>query len=280
MATGKHRAPSPQRQKVGSVVAAGAVPLVMALIGTGTANADPAQAAVTQPEQQPIAPEYDAAAPNATPYVTAPKPANTRSSLPWARTGPETDYLSPVGPLHLPTAVAPVPPILPPPGQFRFGDQQVPVPDFVPVETSIQINDASANTEANLATFLDSIGLERSRSDRIAQETLGTAARGAAVGSTVAIPAAMMGSTVGAVAGLVTGLVFFPVGLVAGPILGGVAGYMAVSVPATIVGAGVGAVVGATNGFLAPPRGMSPDAVDGEDAPETVEAEASESAIA
>ena len=33
MATGKHRAPNLQRQKVGSVVAAGAVPLVMALIG-------------------------------------------------------------------------------------------------------------------------------------------------------------------------------------------------------------------------------------------------------
>lgn len=264
MATGKHRAPSPQRQKVGSVVAAGAVPLVMALIGTGTANADPAQAAVTQPEQ-PIAPEYDAVAPNAAPYVTAPKPANTRSSLPWARTGPETDYLSPVGPLHLPTAAAPVPPILPPPGQFRFGDQQVPVPDFVPVETSIQINDASAVTEANLATFLDSVGLERSRSDRIAESTIGTAARGAAVGSTVAIPAAMMASTVGAVAGLVAGVVFLPVGLVAGPILGGMAGYMAVSVPATVVGAGVGAAVGAANGFLAPPRGVTPDAVDAEE---------------
>lgn len=66
MATGKHRAPSMQRQKVGSVVAAGAVPLVMALIGTGTANADPAQAAVTQPEHQ-AGPEFDAVAPNATP---------------------------------------------------------------------------------------------------------------------------------------------------------------------------------------------------------------------
>lgn len=261
MATGKHRAPSPQRQRVGSVVAAGAVPLVMALIGTGTANADPAQAAVTQPEH-PAAPEFDAVAPNATPFVGQQMPENTRSSLQWSRSGPETDYLSPVGTLHAPTAVAPVPPILPPPGQFRFGDQLVPVPDFVPVDTSIQINDAAATTEANLATFLDSVGLERSRSDRIASETLGSAARGAAVGSTVAIPFAMMASTGGAVAGLVAGIPFLPIGLVAGPILGGMAAYMAVSVPITVVGAGVGAAVGAANGFLAPPRAAAPDAVD------------------
>ncbi|MFD4438686.1 hypothetical protein ACFWPK_02785 [Nocardia sp. NPDC058519] len=252
-----------QRQKVGSVVAAGAVPLVMALIGTGTANADPAQAAVTQPEHQPGA-EFDAVAPNATPYVGQPMPANTRSSLQWSRTGPEMDYLSPVGPLHAPTAVAPVPPILPPPGQFRFGDQQVPVPDFVPVDTSIQINDTAANTEANLATFLDSVGLERSRSDRIASATLGSAARGAAVGSTVAIPFAMMASTGGAVAGLIAGIPFVPIGLVAGPILGGMAAYMAVSIPVTVVGAGIGAAVGAASGFLAPPRGMVPEAADSE----------------
>ncbi|MFE1592462.1 hypothetical protein [Nocardia sp. NPDC058705] len=250
-----------QRQKVGSVVAAGAVPLVMALIGTGTANADPAQAAVTQPEQQ-AGPEFDAVAPNATPYVGQPMPANTRSSLAWSRTGPETDYLSPVGPLHAPTAVSPVPPILPPPGQFRFGDQLVPVPDFVPVDTSIQINDAAANTEADLATFLDSVGLERSRSDRIASETIGSAARGAAVGSTVAMPFAMVASTGGALAGLVAGVPFLPIGLVAGPILGGMAAYMAVSIPITVVGAGIGAAVGAADAFLAPPRGMVPEAAD------------------
>ncbi|WP_336083751.1 hypothetical protein [Nocardia sp. SSK8] len=246
---------------MGSVVAAGAVPLVMALIGTGTANADPAQPAVSQPEH-PAGPELDAVAPNATPYVGQQMPENTRSSLAWSRSGPETDYLSPVGTLHAPTPVAPVPPILPPPGQFRFGDQLVPVPDFVPVDTSIQINDAAATTEANLATFLDSVGLERSRSDRIASETLGSAARGAAVGSTVAIPFAMMASTGGAVAGLVAGIPFLPVGLVAGPILGGMAAYMAVSVPITVVSAGVGAAVGAASGFLAPPRAAAPDAVD------------------
>ncbi|MFC4128730.1 hypothetical protein [Nocardia rhizosphaerae] len=260
MATGKHRAPSPQRQKMGSVVAAGAVPLVMALIGTGTANAEPAQATVTQPDQQ-AGPAFDAVAPNATPYVGKQMPENTRSSLQWSRSGPETDYLSPVGTLHAPEPVEPVPPILPPPGQFRFGDQLVPVPDFVPVDASIQINDAAANTEANLATFLDSVGLERSRSDHIAASTLGSAARGAAVGSTVAIPLAMAASTGGALAGLVAGVVFLPVGLVAGPILGGMAGYMAVSVPATVVGAGVGAAVGAASGFLTPPRAAAPEAV-------------------
>ena len=240
MATGKHRVPNAQRHKVGSVVAAGAVPLIMALIGTGTANADPTQAAVTQSDQ--VAPGSDTVVAEA---AVSPLPENTRSSLQNARSGPEQDYLSPVGPLHAPTAVTPVAPILPPPGQFRFGDQLVPVPDFVPVDASVQINDVSARTEADLATFLDSVGLERSRSDRIAAETIGSAVRGAAIGNTVAMPIAMMASPIGAVAGLVAGLPLLPVGLVAGPILGATIAYMAVSLPITAVGAGIGAAVGA-----------------------------------
>ncbi|GGK38096.1 hypothetical protein [Nocardia camponoti] len=253
MASGKHRAVSAQRQKVGSVVVAGAVPLVLALIGTGTASADPGQQpTVSQPET----PEIDMSAP-AGPVI----PANTRSSLAWSRSGPESRYLSPVGPLHAPTAAAPVAPILPPPGQFRFGDQQVPVPEWVPVDTSIQINDVSAQTEAQLATFLDSVGLERSRSDLVAASTIGSAARGAAVGSTLAMPVAMMSSTIGAVAGLVAGVPLLPIGLVAGPILGGMVGYMAVSVPASIIGAGIGAAVGAAGGMIAPSHGVSPEGV-------------------
>lgn len=38
MAAGKHRALNPHRNKVGTVVAAGAVPLVPAIVGSGTAN--------------------------------------------------------------------------------------------------------------------------------------------------------------------------------------------------------------------------------------------------
>ncbi|MFC6012079.1 hypothetical protein [Nocardia lasii] len=235
---------------MGSVVAAGAVPLIMALVGTGTANADPTQAAVTQSDQ--AAPGVD------TVVADAVVPANTRSSLQNARSGPEQDYLSPVGTLHAPTAVTPVAPILPPPGQFRFGDQLVPVPDFVPVDASIQINDASARTEADLATFLDSVGLERSRSDRIAAETIGSAVRGAAIGNTLASPIAMLGAPLGAVAGLVAGIPLLPVGLVAGPILGAAVAYMAVSLPFTAVGAGIGAAVGAASGFLAPAHGETP----------------------
>ncbi|MEU6580272.1 hypothetical protein [Nocardia sp. NPDC046763] len=44
MAGGKHRALNPHRNKVGNVVAAGAVPLVLAIAGPGSANAAPAAA--------------------------------------------------------------------------------------------------------------------------------------------------------------------------------------------------------------------------------------------
>ncbi|MFE3223736.1 hypothetical protein [Nocardia sp. NPDC059228] len=45
MAAGKHRPLNPHRNKVGNVVAAGAVPLLLAIVGSGTANAAPAEVA-------------------------------------------------------------------------------------------------------------------------------------------------------------------------------------------------------------------------------------------
>lgn len=253
MGTGKHRAPNPQRQKVGSMVAAGAVPLVLALVGTGTANAEPAQSAtVTQPEQKPQWPAADA--PNAHPYEGLTIPDNTKSSLQWSRSAPDRSYLAPVGVLHAPVPVAPVPPIAPPPGKFRFGDVQVDAPDWINQEQAIQINDNAAMAEANLATFLDSIGLERSRSDRIAGQTVGTAAMGALAGAASAAPVALTSAALGGVLGLVVGLPMVPVGMVAGPVLGAAVGAAVITIPAAVLGAAAGAAVGAVNAFNAPPR--------------------------
>ncbi|MFF0531992.1 hypothetical protein ACFYT3_26850 [Nocardia amikacinitolerans] len=253
MATGKHRAPNPQRQKVGSMVAAGAVPLVLALVGTGTANAEPAETnPVTQPERPAQWPAADA--PNAIPYESLDIPDDTLSSLQWARPAPDRSYLAPVGVLHPPVPVAPVPPIAPPPGQFRFGDVTVPTPDWINTEQAIQINDSSAMIEANLATFLDSIGMERSRSDRIASQTMGTAAMGAVAGAASAVPVAITSAMVGGAVGLVTGLAFVPIGLVAGPALGAAVGAAAITIPAAAIGAAAGAAVGAVAAFNAPSR--------------------------
>src|SRR5436309_701509 len=127
MAGGKHRAPNPHRNRVGSVVAAGAVPLVLAIVGSGSANAAPAQ--------------------------------------------------------------------------------------------------------PNLATFLDSVGMERSRSDRIAGQTIGTAAMGAVAGASAAAPFALTSGLVGGVLGLAVGLPFVPVGIVAGPVLGATMGAAVITAP-------------------------------------------------
>ncbi|MEV0465711.1 hypothetical protein AB0I30_30040 [Nocardia tengchongensis] len=255
MAAGKHRALNPHRNKVGNVVAAGAVPLVLAIVGSGAASAAPSEIApVAQRDDAPRAQWPAADAPNVNPYEGMHIPSDTKSSIQWSRQAPDKSYLAPVGVLHAPVPVPAVPPIAPPPGMFRFGDVTVPAPDWIDNEQAIQINDNAAQVEANLATFLDSVGMERSRSDRIAGQTIGTAAMGAVAGAAVAIPIELSSAAVGAVTGLVVGAPLFPVGLVAGPVLGAAAGAAVVAIPAAVAGAAVGAAVGAFNGFNAPPR--------------------------
>ncbi|MFF0633851.1 hypothetical protein ACFYTS_15255 [Nocardia sp. NPDC004151] len=82
MAAGKHRALNPHRNKVGNVVAAGAVPLVMAIVGSGAANAAPSEVApVAQRGDAPRAQWPAAASPNVNPYEGLHIPNDTKSSL-------------------------------------------------------------------------------------------------------------------------------------------------------------------------------------------------------
>ncbi|MCX0275465.1 hypothetical protein NLM24_33280, partial [Nocardia zapadnayensis] len=226
MGTGKHRAVSPRRTRMGSMVVAGAVPVVLTLVGTGSAGAEsdhyrPADSsgylAPVADDASPADPTAGtgatgqpadstqwpgAEAPNVRPYQGVRIPDDVLSSLQWARPAPASDYLAPVEALHAPTPVAPVPPIAPPSGALRFGDVQVDSPEWLPREQAIQINDGSASAEANLATFLDSVGMERTRSDRVAGQTLGAAAIGAAAGAAFASPFALIGAGVGGAMGL------------------------------------------------------------------------------
>ncbi|QIS19786.1 hypothetical protein [Nocardia terpenica] len=255
MAAGKHRAPNPHRLRVSNAVAAGAVPLVLAIVGSGVANAAPAEQSQAAQQDQAPKPQWPAGdTPNARPYEGLHIPGNTLSSLQSARSMPDRSYLAPVGVLHPPAPVPAVPPIAPPPGKFRFGDVQVDAPEWMDREQAIEINDNSAQTEANLATFLDSIGMERSRSDRIAGQTVGTAAQGAVAGAAMAAPLALTSGLVGGALGLVIGLPFMPVGVVAGPVLGASIGAGVITAPAAVAGAAAGAVVGAVSSFNAPPR--------------------------
>ncbi|MEV0029835.1 hypothetical protein [Nocardia sp. NPDC050793] len=281
MGTGKHRAVDARRQKMGSIVVAGTIPLVVALVGTGTANAGPDRSvpateadraeqlgwtgeadqitgtdetgeAEADPSQQwPAAQE-----PNVRPYQGLHIPEDTLSSLQWARPMPDKKYLAPIDVLHLPVPVAPVPPIAPPPHKLRFGDVQVDAPEWLYREQAIQLNDGAAQAEANIATFLDSVGMERTRSDRIASQTVGSAAIGAAAGTVVASPFALFGAAMGGVIGGAIGLPFAPIGLAAGP-MGAAYGAALMAVPLAAIGAGVGAALGAVHAFSAPPQALS-----------------------
>lgn len=299
MGSGKHRAVSPRRQKMGSMVVAGAVPVVLTLVGNGTANAEPdryipiTQTEQTDPAVDPAVPAADdtdstaptgtnppgehtdqspewpaAQAPNVRPYRGLRIPDDVLSSLQWARPMPKNKYLSPVEALHPPVPVDPVPPIAPPPGTLRFGDVHVEAPEWLPREQAIQLNDGAAVTEANIATYLDSVGMERTRSDRIAGQTVGAAAIGAAAGAAVASPFALIGAGVGGALGLAIGLPFAPIGLAAGPI-GAAYGAALMAAPLAAIGAAVGAGLGAAHAFSAPPRALAPapdtaiEAVDG-----------------
>ncbi|WP_433681961.1 hypothetical protein [Nocardia sp. CA-119907] len=269
------------------MVVAGAVPVVLTLVGSsGAANAEPGryvpvsqtehgghvafvaddmdsgeEAPAVQPEQTEHSQDWQdwpsAQAPNVRPYRGTRIPDDTRSSLQWARPVPKSEYLSPVESLHGPVPVEPVPPIAPPPGMLRFGNVQVEAPDWLPREPAIQLNDAAAVTEADLATFFDSVGMERTRSDRIASQTVGSAALGAAAGAAVASPFALIGAGVGGALGLAIGLPFAPIGLAAGPI-GAAYGAAIMAAPLAAIGAGIGGGLGAMQALTAPPRALGP----------------------
>ncbi|MEU2125607.1 hypothetical protein [Nocardia niwae] len=258
MGTGKHRTPKPHRPKLGSLVAVGTVPLVLALVGTGTANAEPDRPVpVTRADAAEQQAQWPAAeAPNVRPYEGLRIPDDILSSLQWARPLPDPKYLAPLEGLHAPVPVAPVPPIAPPPHKLRFGDVQVDAPEWLYREQAIQLNDGAATAEANIATFLDSVGMERTRSDRVASQTVGAAAIGAAAGFVFASPFALFGAAVGGGLALAIGLPFAPIGLAAGPI-GAAYGAALMAAPLSAIGAGIGAGLGAVHALSAPPRALS-----------------------
>ncbi|MEV0365920.1 hypothetical protein [Nocardia fusca] len=290
---GKHRATGPSRRAAGSVVAAGAIPLIATLIGAGTANAEvlpappassPIPAALPALPPAPIATvdpfgvatdtvreaarvvvrsatdtitaataPFTHAAP-AAPMVLRPAViADPVVPAPATRPVPNHTYLAPQGELHAPAPVAPVAPIEAPPGKLRIGNVEMDAPFDVR-----DINTGAAQTEAQLATFLDSVGVERSRSDKIAAQTLGSAAIGASVANTLASPLSGTSAMVGAVAGFISGIPFLPIGLLIGPILGAAIGYAVIAGPAAAAGAAIGGAVGAADGFAAAPYGTQP----------------------
>ncbi|WP_051181813.1 hypothetical protein [Nocardia vinacea] len=143
-------------------------------------------------------------------------------------------------------------PSVAPVNRIRIGNLQVDRPDWLAPEQAAQINDASAGTGAALSQGIQSMGVDRARSDHMADVIIGDAIIGASVGSTVASPLAATSAIVGAGAGLIAGIPFLPAGLIVVPIIGAAIGYGVIAAPAAAAGAAVGAAVGAIDGAVSP----------------------------
>ena len=208
-------------------------------------NAGPVQPGVT-----PSMPQPGVVAPN---YVVPPD----------FRPIPEAEYTQPAPAvdwqaLHAPTAVKPVEPIAPPPRTLRLGNFTSPVPTSVPDKVLNTVNVTAANGEAQIATGMNSVGINPNRSDKIAAG----AAAGAALGAVVAgVPAAVAGGVVGGVIGGVAGAAIggtvlaiptLGTSLALGPAVGTVVGVgvgaAAAGIPAAVVGGVIGGVAGAAIG--------------------------------
>ncbi|MEC3956034.1 hypothetical protein VMT65_23565 [Nocardia sp. CDC153] len=151
-----------------------------------------------------------------------------------------------------PLAAPDVAPIAAPEGKLRFGDTQVDIPAWMNPDQAAQVNAVAAGAEAELARTYDSAGFEPSRSDRMAAQTVGTAAVGAAIGVGVAAPLEIAGGMMGGFIGAMAGTPFAPAGWVFGPAAGATAAVTLIAVPAATAGAVIGGAVGAVNGYLAP----------------------------
>jgi hypothetical protein len=226
----------------------GVLPMALAVACAGVAVAVP-QPGVTQPVQ---------------PGINTPAPADEGRSDLGDFDGPETlqklaperpesrpvpEYTTPPPPvvieeLHLPEPVEPVAPIAPPPRTLRVGDFTSPVPDEVPDDILAGVNTTAADAEAAIATQGRSIGINPSRSDKIAAATVGGALAGAAIAG---VPAAAVGAVGGGLIGAGIGAgVGFAVGAA------GTAGATAILAgAAAIPTAGTGAVATIVGGFVA-----------------------------
>ncbi|MFB7876777.1 hypothetical protein ACFC06_16100 [Nocardia sp. NPDC056064] len=191
---------------------AGVLPMALAVACAGIAVAVPVQPGVTDTPVQPGVSEP--ADEGRSELGTFDGPDTLDRLRPEPRPVPE--YTAPAPPiviedLHLPEAVEPVAPIAPPPRTLRIGDFTRPVPDEVPEDLLGGVNTTAADIEAAIATQGRSVGINPSRSDKIAAATVGGALLGATV---VGVPAAVAGGVVGGAAGAAVGTVIgFGVGV-------------------------------------------------------------------
>ncbi|TQF69060.1 insoluble domain protein [Rhodococcus spelaei] len=271
---GMHTFKSRRRQVAERVAVAGTIPLAMAVACAGTALAAPVQPGVMTDEAEQPGVGDSTPKPEAAPAPApepAPEPAEPRQY--WVAPPVEYDNVptrsvptydeAPVAPatvqtLHLPEPVAPVAPIEAPRDMLRLGDFIAAKPNWLSKEDMEKTNNSAAVAEAQMATFWRSIGIEASRSDKVAAATIAGATAGGLGAATVAgVPAAvvggLIGGTIGGNIGMGMGTVVWPgVGTVTngaiGTGIGAAAGAAVAGIPVAVVAGTAGAIVGGVAG--------------------------------
>ncbi|MGY4100785.1 hypothetical protein ACW2Q0_14705 [Nocardia sp. R16R-3T] len=237
---GKHRAPArirPIGRRTAALTIASAVPLSAILISAGPASAE-SQSLGNGFVVEPSAPVDDNIAFAAwSLWSTAAPVADPNSAAP-----DSVDATPPDQEPQLPVTD----------NRIHIGNLQMDRPDWLPAEYAAQINDATGGAKSALSQGIQSTGIDRARSDHMADTMIGDAVIGASVGSTLASPLAATSAVVGAASGLIAGIPFLPAGLVVVPVIGAAIGYAVIAVPAAAAGAAVGAAVGAVEGSVTP----------------------------
>ncbi|RMI32235.1 hypothetical protein [Nocardia stercoris] len=142
MAARKHRAPNPSLQRVGGVVAVGAVPVVLAVVGAGSAQAAPAA-----PTPQP----------STAMTTTGTAPAGAADSQDALGAGDQ--------------AQAQVQATAPSPSTFHIGDVQFNAPSWLDAGLVNSVNQTATQAESAVDGVLDSIGMGRAHADGAAQNS-------------------------------------------------------------------------------------------------------------
>ncbi|MEV0773630.1 hypothetical protein [Nocardia salmonicida] len=232
----------------------------------------PAPQQTPAPQQQAPAPQQTPAPRQNGPYYSGPGADDGQYSTPQTPSAPAPSLAQDLPNLHAPTPLPEKPKIIMPPDPTKLGLGQTTIdrPDWVPADVAWEINGHIAVAQRDTNAFLQSTGLNPSRSDAMAAAMVLGGVTGFTIGAvTAGVPMAviggvgggLIGGTVGGIAGAAVGT-FIPIpvigtvtsgvaGTAAGAAAGAAIGAAALGIPAALAGGAVGATVGVVAGAVA-----------------------------
>ncbi|MGW6728768.1 hypothetical protein ACWF9G_22950 [Nocardia sp. NPDC055029] len=224
------------------------------------------------PQQQAPAPQQQTPPRQSGPYYSGPYADEGQYSTPQTPEAPAPSLAQDLPNLHAPTPLPEKPKIIMPPDPTKLGLGQTTIdkPDWVPADVAWEINGHIAVAQRDTNAFLQSTGLNPSRSDAMAAAMvlggvsgfcIGAGAVGVPLAAIGAVGGGLIGGTVGGIAGAAVGtLVPVPVigtvtsgvaGTAIGAAAGAAIGAAALGIPAALAGGTAGAAVGVLAGAVA-----------------------------